>query len=720
MTTLDESNGSALTHRSVGVPKLILALRDHWPLLIPGLLVFLLYLPALTYGLVWDDTIFLRDLPDYRDPVLWLVALFRPFVLSPDYFRPLTLLTFVGEFRLGGSPLLFHLTNLLLHSINTLLVSLLAWRLWVPVSSRSKPTFRLMAPALAAGLLYGLHPALIEGVAFISGRFDLLMTTFVLLAFLADYALRGRPSRTTLVGLAFLAAALAKEMAIAFALALPLWHLATGDAKQPPLKRLRANGNLSVYAAVLITGLTYLGIRYFSLGYLLTANPPGSIPVGTPVQHVLLIGKSLAAYAITTLWPFVTLTPIHFSQLPIVTSNPAAWIALVFDALLLFGVVVWIRRAPASGWLALGGVLALLPVVNLIPLQLGVGAFIAERFLMFPIALLALAVSGLLRVPAPQPPPSSPSAWRASWLVGGLWLLAAAVTLQIILPNWRDDLTLWRWAARRAPQSATPYTNLSLQYSSMGQYDLAAQLAQHALTLDEKNGDAWNDLGLALFNQKSYADSQATFEKATTLQPGNALFWNNLAGALREQDKLAEAEKILVDQSLRLSPSLPAAQLNLGLVYLRADRPDLALPHLELAMRLLPPQDAAQAQGSLDSARDPTRWLRLGQMQLTNGDTKGAAAAFAQARAFGASPADVAVGESSALIQLKDWKSAESILQEAVKQAPADARLYNNLGISAREQGQTGSARQYFSRASELAPSWDLPKNNLNALPASP
>ena len=46
-----------------------------WMALLPALFVLLIYLPALHYDLVWDDTIFLRDMPVYRDPSLWLSSI---------------------------------------------------------------------------------------------------------------------------------------------------------------------------------------------------------------------------------------------------------------------------------------------------------------------------------------------------------------------------------------------------------------------------------------------------------------------------------------------------------------------------------------------------------------------------------------------------------------------------------------------------------------------
>ena len=197
---------------------------------IPVLIVVLVFLPVLGSRFVWDDDIFLSDLLVYRAPTPALVGLLRPFVLSPNYFRPLVVLTFLVELRLWPeSPGMFHLSNLLLHACNTLLVTLLARWLWPIDGANALPPYGRWLP-LIAGLLYGLHPALIESVAFVSSRFDLLMTTCLLLALLFDLRLRGRlVTRALLVGLLLLLALLAKEMAAAFVLVLPVWHQAVGE-----------------------------------------------------------------------------------------------------------------------------------------------------------------------------------------------------------------------------------------------------------------------------------------------------------------------------------------------------------------------------------------------------------------------------------------------------------------------------------------------------------
>lgn len=101
---------------------------------------------------------------------------------------------------------------------------------------------------------------------------------------------------------------------------------------------------------------------------------------------------------------------------------------------------------------------------------------------------------------------------------------------------------------------------------------------------------------------------------------------------------------------------------------------------------------------------------------LANGEAEGALQAVAQAEALGAAPADVAVGRSAALIALGRLDEAETLLQAALIGAPEDARLYNNLGLAARQRGDVEAARSFFRRAADLALEWDLPRRNLEDL----
>lgn len=689
--------------------------HSQWLILVPAVIVLLVFLPTLNYELVWDDTIFLRDIPLYRDASLWTEALSQPFVLSPNYFRPVAVLTFMAQLRVGGVDATFlHLVSLLLHAINTVLVALLARHLCPPDMD---PTRRALVQ-VGAALVYGLHPALLEGVAFISSQFDLLVTTFLLLALLADSSLQHRFGRPLGVALAFLLAALSKEMALAFLVILPLWHLARRQRRLLPLgqfwRDVRESGDLATYVGVLVAAGLYLLLRYAALGYVLYVNPEGTIPTGSFLQHLLLVGRSLARYVVLMIWPFTNLTPIHYSPLPVPTDDLAAWASLIVVIAVLVGLVVLVRRAAPSGWLMVAGVLSLLPVINLFPLQLDGGAFVAERFLLFPGSLFSLALVPLVRPLA---------AWWnlrvrrvPAWTLPLVWLVLSVGTLQLTLPHWRNDVALWSWGGRRAPNSALPPTNLALAYIGQGSYERALAEIDRALALDPTQAGAWNNLGLALFYRGEFAAAQSAFEEAVSLEEENAVSWNNLAAALREQDHLEEAQQVLLEEVLPRNPDLPVAYFNLGIIYLRMERPDLAVQHLQQALRLLPPEQQGDVRALLAQMEDPGLWLQLGDNLLADGDPERALSAFDQARVLGAQPAEVASGLSAALIQLGALSEAQAVLQQALQQAPNDARLYNNLGVIAREQGDTEAARQYFERAAELAPEWDLPRENLDSL----
>lgn len=684
-------------------------MQRRWPVLLPSLGVLLLYLPVIFYSLVWDDTTFLRDSPIYRDASLWTESLHRSFLFSPNYFRPLGLLSFITELSIAGiSPRLFHLTNVLLHALNTALVAALARRLWRRGGDGASDGSLL---AVGAGLLYGLHPALIEGVAFISARFDLLLTSGLLVALWADSALRTPGRRALAVGGAFFVAALAKEMAAAFLLVLPLWHLARAETSElPAWKALSRRENLPVYGAVGLAALGVLLLRRACLGYLLFPGAVSALPTGTALQHVLLVARSLTGYALLLLWPFTTLTPIHHESLPIPLSDVRGWLALATAGGMIaaLGVGVYRRSRPAT--LGLAGLVSLLPVLNLRPLELGGGAFIAERFLLFPLALFVLGAVAALE----------PLVQRrvGRWLGLG-WLVGCVAAVQITLPSWRDDEALWRWGAERAPLSETPEANLALQAINQGRIEEGLMHGRRAAELNPRNANVWNTVGLAQHRLRLYPEALQSFEKATQLEPRAALYWSNLAGTLREQGKLEPAAQVL-KQALTLDPNLPSAHLNLGLVHLRSERPDLALPPLQRALQLLPPDKRQEAKGLLDQVGQPAPWLRCAEKLLSQGDAAAASQAIGQAEALGAAAGEVAIARSAVLITQNDWERAASVLQLALAREPENPRLYNNLGITARERGDSAAARALFLKATELAPQWALPRQNLARLSTEP
>jgi protein O-mannosyl-transferase len=564
-----------------------------------GLLIGLglIYLPTLSHAFVWDDLTFVRALWPLRDPASWGTAIQQPFPITPGYLRPLGVLFLTIEFSLAGrNPALFHLTSIALLLLNTALVAWLARLVWP--ERRSAP--------IVALLLYGLHPALIEGVAFISSQFDLLVTTVLLLALIAEAKIQQRWLQAVTVGLLFLVAALIKEMAVVLVFVLPLWQLSRD--RSVAVWRSRFRDRSPTYLALIAAGLIYLVLRLNALGSLLP-SVSSQVPSGDVLQRLLLVARSFVEYLLVIVWPFGTLSPIHFSSLPIATSDGLAWLSVAIVLAVIGGLVYWIRRTPRSGWLALAAALSLLPVLNIIPLNLTGGAFVAERFLVFPLALLVLAISGRLASWALD----SRRAGRA--VAFGLWCMACIVMIALTTPNWSAGLSFWTWASERASQSSMAWGTLANEHVQRGDYATGLEAAQRALDLSANDEWAWNNVGQALFGLGRIDEARVHIEQAARLNPANAIFWNNLGGIDLQQGQWLPAEQNLL-KALSLDPNEPLAHLNLGALYLRTDRPDLALAHLEATLRLLPEDQLARAQTLLDRANQPDAWMRLVDQQL--------------------------------------------------------------------------------------------------------
>jgi hypothetical protein len=196
--------------------------------------VIALYGWTLWFGFANDDFGWVqgaRVLPG----VSWQHAAFVPAVL-PLFFRPVVQFSFFVNYLLFGShPLGYHLTNVLLESVNAVLV----WRL-------ARELFHDPLSSLLVALLFVVHASLAAAVSWVCARSDLLCAGFVVAAVLAH-----RSRRTWLASASFALALLSKETAAPFpVLAVAMEWLFPTDRRW-----WRAGG---AYLAVLVA---YLGLR---------------------------------------------------------------------------------------------------------------------------------------------------------------------------------------------------------------------------------------------------------------------------------------------------------------------------------------------------------------------------------------------------------------------------------------------------------------------------
>lgn len=318
------------------------------------------------------------------------------------FFRPVFIASYALDAALWGRRAVgFHLTNVTLHALNSLLVYLLARRLFDTAGATGER--RRDAAAFVAGLLFLLHPSHTEAVSWVSGRADVLSTFFGLsslvlyLSFARAPQTRRRAPRAVSLALALLCfalALLAKEAAAFIPFAVFL--LATREASARGVRRAALDGIKHAAPFVLVL-LVYVLTRTAALG---------SLVGGYGADHHLnfthsMIVSQLLRFPLRALLPALALRRATFLE-----SRLLSPVLIALGALLVVVTAYLLSRPSARKRLAsfLRGntflwtlaalfFCALAPAINL---RLDVFTTHGERYLYFPSAFFCLALAHVL------------------------------------------------------------------------------------------------------------------------------------------------------------------------------------------------------------------------------------------------------------------------------------------------------------------------------------
>ena len=156
-----------------------------------------------------------------------------------------------------------------------------------------------------------------------------------------------------------------------------------------------------------------------------------------------------------------------------------------------------------------------------------------------------------------------------------------------------------------------------------GNYTLAIDLLNHATEADPKSRAAWNELGIAYFDDQQNGLAINAFEKQIAINPYHDNAYDNLGRVYLRERKYDDAEKWFLKQ-LEIQPLHQHALSNLALAYLETHKYEEALPYLEKAASLALDDAACQ--------------VRLGQAYLNLGQDDKAMAAFDKAVKISATP----------------------------------------------------------------------------------
>lgn len=525
--------------------------------------------------------------------------------LPPPYYRPLFTIYLTLNYQLFGlwEPG-WHLMNLLVHVTATVFVYYLLRRL----SGDN-------VVALLAALLFGLHPAHVESVSWISGIPDPLAALFYVPSLIWYVRYREEGNRKWLIAslVAYGLAALCKETPLALPLVLGVWELARAENRKSLPLRLKETAYQLVPYGVVAAG--YLALRYSVLGLIssqhpLMANVPDSVIWRTlPYVFVKYLKHLIAPFSLSLIY-----SP------PFITSTVDLRFLGSMGILLGGGYVLWLYRKKlnASVWVAIALMVApLLPVLNLRVFHYEY--IIQDRYLYLPsIGFCYLGALLILWLAQKH--------LRAAAAISGVVLLAFGASTVLQNRIWQNPAVLWQRAVNNSPDSwsshynlglayldlrqneparlhltearrlnpkqATVYNNLALAQAGLGNADEAIANVKAALALDPRLLEAHNNLGALLYDKGDYAGSRREFLLVLERNPASSSARFNLARTLAAMDDHAGAIREY-EMLLARDPNDVAARYQLGLSYAATNRKREAVTELSRALSL--DRDASRA-----------------------------------------------------------------------------------------------------------------------------
>jgi tetratricopeptide (TPR) repeat protein len=517
----------------------------------------------------YDDPIYITDNPQVRTGLNWNTMIWSFRTPQALDWHPITWLSYLLDSQMFGmNPAGYHITNVLLHAANAVLLFLIlesatgfAWR------------------SLAVAALFALHPINVESVAWISERKNVLSMLFFLVALAAYgwYARRPGVGRYLAVTLAYVLSLMSKAQAITFPFALllldywPLCRMGHSVASPEEVGSDRALGDahgssfigplfgrlwswnpiwekvpwlmLSALSAVVTRRTGATGFSYL-------AETDSTFPLwirlgNAAIAYVKYLGKAF--------WP---------ANLALVYPHPGRAISIRAAAVSTFAIiavsalaVIFRQRRPFFvGWFWFLG--TLVPMIGVV-VQIG-GHSMADRYAYIPLlgifVMICWGAAELIR------------RWHVPTVMyaaaTAVILLALGTALHRQVSFWNDNVTLWT----------------------------------HTLEITKENFTAEEDLGMALISEGRAEEALPHLQRAQFLRPGDPLATINLA---TYQQMLGHYQAALdgyatVIQSGMAAPSLLAtARANSGYAHLSLRQYDSAKQDFEAALREQPVNSAA-------------------------------------------------------------------------------------------------------------------------------
>lgn len=645
--------------------------RNLYPLLL--VVTVLAYWPALTGGLLWDDSGHITR-ADLRS-IDGLARIWFDFGATQQFY-PLLHSAFWIEHKLWGDATLgYHLVNVLQHATAAFLFAAVLRRLAIP-------------GATLAAFLFALHPVCVESVAWISEQKNTLSAVLYLGAALAylRYDVERTWSRHVFATLLFVAALFTKSVTATLPAALLVvfwWRRG----------KLGWCHDIIPLLPWLFLGLASGTVTAYFEHALIGAQ--GAAFELTAIERTLLAGRVVWFYLGKLLWP-VDLTFIY----PRWTVDASVWWQWLFPLATLAVLAALLvlarsrsaialnaqlsalsspahaRRAPLAAALLFGG--TLFPVLGFFNVYPFLFSYVADHFQYLAILpLLALIAAALRSLCTRWPRPAAFAPAAALLLtLGTLTALQARI--------YRDAFTLYRTTIARNPDCWMAHNNLAMLLTESGEPAAAVPHLEQALKLRPDYPQALSNLGDNLMRLGRPAEAVVHLEHALRLETDYPEAHNNLALALAALDRHPEAIAHY-EAALRINPRFASAHYNLGLALASSDHVVDAIPHFQRAVEFQPQH--ADAHLSLAFA-----------LASTDRFTE-SVPHFERALALNPASAPAHQAFARALARYGRLDQALTHFRRVVELTPQSGAAHLDLAFALRQLGRTEEAQHHFSAA---------------------
>jgi len=416
----------------------IIKLNDKLKYIVPYLvlctLVFLLYGQCLNFEYVWDDNYIFVNRTLLREKNITWAAVSNPIIYGSSYFRPVVMFSWFLEmqvFRL--EPGISHAINVIIFYFNLSLIYFLACKIFEKYVGKEE----VNKPALCATVLYAVNPCLVESVAWVSGRFDLLCTTFILVGcIVTNYQLNFK--KGFIFFLSSLFAMGSKELGVL----LPVFAALFLYARYPENSFNYFYQQLKGYFLIFfISMIIYFIARKISIESATYANI-NMVDIINSLKSLVWI-RVMSFYIFTLLFPFFQITPQHEWVKELDRFHQFLPILVLVFILFISSIFFTIKR---HVWaiLLLGFFVGISLVLRIIYIPLG-DTIGAERFLCFPAVFFSFFVIRIFlnffeKIKKFQR--LKIFIKKACFL---FWLSMSFFVSHTYAATWQDSLHLWGW-----------------------------------------------------------------------------------------------------------------------------------------------------------------------------------------------------------------------------------------------------------------------------------